>query len=204
MWGPRRPEYLACITVLQFDILTVDVHLLNSGRRSICWIVWIWYFCKAKNKKKTQNFKYEIHYPHTFEAWCSYQIGRFVISLQGKISLQPGKFPSSVGGFPLYKNFIFPKKSQNLPARSFPSSFFPIRSRTLFLQIKPSLSSLRSAILCDILYNMMFVFGGRGNAQMGGTATKQGTSNNFDEFPVLVRSRFSIFNTKVKFIHLIF
>ena len=44
----------------------------------------------------------------------------------GKISLQQGRFPSSVGWFPLCISLFFPSKSQNFQARSFPfCQFFP-------------------------------------------------------------------------------
>ena len=42
----------------------------------------------------------------------------------GKISLQQGRFPSSVGWFPLCISLFFPSKSQDFPARSFPFCLF--------------------------------------------------------------------------------
>ena len=52
----------------------------------------------------------------------------------GKISLQQGRFPSSVGWFPLCISLFFPSKSQDFSARSFPFClFFPGLSWTFFL-----------------------------------------------------------------------
>ena len=53
----------------------------------------------------------------------------------GKISLQQGRFPSSVGWFPLCISLFFPSKSQNFQARSFPfCQFFPRLYFMLFIQ----------------------------------------------------------------------
>ena len=57
--------------------------------------------------------------------WQAWQRSLFPCKLC-KISLQQGRFPSSVGGFPLCISLFFPSKSQNFhaSARSFPFCLF--------------------------------------------------------------------------------
>ena len=73
--------------------------------------------------------------PHPFYWYTLIRTGKIFFPCKlGKISLQQGRFPSSLGWFPLHISLFFPSKSQNFLARSFPFYLFFSRS-ALILRI---------------------------------------------------------------------